>query len=173
MNPKLKLLFADLELQRQQLIDKVKQSPDSFNKKPTPDKWSVNEILAHLVAAENLSVQYILKKKQGIDGAGNTGLIEEIKMNLLTLSQRLPLKFTAPKPVVSATSAYSSLDELIQDWDSTRENLKRILEQIKDDQLKKKIYKHVILGKLNIIHALKFLGEHMNHHLPQINRLLK
>ena len=40
-------------------------------------------------------------------------------------------------------------------------------------QLKKKIYKHFFAGRLNIQHALIFLREHIIHHQPQINRLLK
>lgn len=165
--------FDKLEKQRHQLLDKVRQFPSSFNHKPDKDKWSVHEILAHLITAEKLSVQYIEKKRQGIDSAGNTGLYEEIKMGVLKITQRMPLKFTAPKPVVAATPSYASIEDLTKDWDTVRENLKQILELIQENQLRKKIYKHIIVGRLNIVHAVKFLQEHVNHHLPQVNRLLK
>jgi hypothetical protein len=172
MNKALEPLFNSLESQRYQLLDTVRKYPEAFDHKPNTDKWSVHEILAHLISAEKLSVQYIIKKRQGIDTAGNTGLIEELKMLILKISQRLPLKFTAPKPVVAATKTYSNLEELITDWDATRASFKQIIEQTDANQLKKKIYKHLIVGRLNIIHAIKFLREHVNHHLPQINRLL-
>ncbi len=172
MNKTLSLHFDMLEKQRQQVLDKVRQHPDAFDRKPNAGKWSVHEILAHLISAEKLSVRYILKKRQGIDGVGETGLTEEIKMLLFKVSQRLPLKFRAPATVVAATKKYTSYNDLVADWDAVRQSLKQILEQTDEKQLKKKIYKHIILGKLNIVHAVKFLREHVNHHLPQINRLL-
>lgn len=173
MDKTLAAQFDKLEKQRHQLLDKVRQFPDAFNRKPNVEKWSVHEILAHLITAEKLSVQYIEKKRQGIDAADNTGLLEELKMGVLKISQRLPLRFTAPKPVVAATQSYSSIEELTTDWNVVRENLKQILEQIQDNQLKKKIYKHIIVGRLNIVHAVKFLQEHVTHHWPQVIRLLK
>lgn len=89
------------------------------------------------------------------------------------MSQRLPIKFNAPKPVVASTSTYSNLDELVADWDLTRKELKEVLEQIKESQLKRKVFKHPAVGKLNIVQAVEFMGEHIAHHLPQVNRLLK
>lgn len=172
MNQKLNRLFERLEVQRHELLEKVKQVPDKFDAKPNDKKWSLHQLLAHLVAAEKLSNQYISKKIQGIDHAGDTGIMEDLKMGVLKVSQRLPLKFNAPKPVVATTNSYTNLAALIAEWDSTREDFKQLLNQVKDDQLKRKVYKHVIAGRLNIVHAVEFLHEHVAHHLPQVNRLL-
>jgi hypothetical protein len=53
-----------------------------------------------------------------------------------------------------------------------RNELKTMLEKFGDDQLKRKIYKHVIAGKLNILQTLLFFREHVIHHQQQIKRLL-
>ena len=155
------------------MLENVRQDSDKFDLNADKNKWSVHQILAHLITAEKLSVQYIAKKRQGIDKAGDTGLLEELKMLVLKISQRLPLKFKTPQTVVAASQSYSSLDELIADWDATRKSFRQLLEQIKEDELKRKIYKHVAVGKLNIMHAVLFLREHVTHHLPQVNLLLK
>lgn len=173
MNTQLQQLFNSLEAQRQQLLDRAKNTTDSFNRSPGNNKWSVHQILAHLVGAEKLSVQYLTKKIQGIDEAEDSGWVESLKMIVLKASQRLPLKFTAPKPVVASTASYESLEALTADWDNVRAELKKLLEQVKNDQVKRKIFKHVLVGKLNIQQALQFLSEHIAHHLPQVNRLLK
>lgn len=173
MNSKLQSLLNSLEAQREEIIERVKRAPDRFDHKPNAHSWSIHQILAHLITAEKLSVKYLEKKLQGIETAGDSGIVEEIKMIVLKASQRLPLKFKAPKKVVEHTPTYSTLSDLLDDWNRTREDLKRQLEKIKDDQIKRKIYRHVVAGKLNIIHAIIFLQEHVSHHLPQINRLLK
>jgi hypothetical protein len=129
-------------------------------------------VIAHLITAERLSIQYLHKKIQAINEVENTGLLEELKMVVLIISQRLPFKFKAPKVVVENTKPYASLQELEKEWTAVRNELKIVLEKFNDDQLKRKIYKHVVAGKLNIQQTLLFFREHIIHHQQQIKRLL-
>lgn len=171
MNTKLKLLFDSLESERVMLLTSLKNlSSDKLLQAPE-GKWSIQQILAHLIAAEKLSLMYLQKKMLGITEAENTGAWEEVKMILLRISQRLPFKFKAPRTVVENTPSYASFEELTVDWDKTRAELKTLLERFEDSQIKKQIYKHVRAGRLNIQHALMFFHEHIVHHTPQINRL--
>lgn len=173
MNSKLNSLFISLEEDRTKLLTSLKDlSPDKQRNAPD-GKWSIQQILAHLIAAEKLSIMYLHKKMLGIKEVEDTGLWEEIKMAVLQASQRLPIKFKAPRAVVENTPTYSSFDELILDWDKTRAELKTLLEKFDDTQIRKKIYKHIIAGRLNIQQTLLFFREHIIHHTPQINRLLK
>jgi uncharacterized damage-inducible protein DinB len=173
MNSKLNALFCSLEEDRKKMLIAIKNLSLENQKQAPPGKWSIQQILAHLIAAEKLSIIYLNKKILGIKDAPDTGVLEEIKMVLLQISQRLPLKFKAPRVVVENTPAYATFEELTADWDKTRTELKNLLEKFDDTQIKKKIYKHVRAGRLNIQHALIFFREHIIHHTPQINRLLK
>jgi uncharacterized damage-inducible protein DinB len=173
MNSKLNTLFNSLEEDRKNLLATVSNLSLEKQLNAPPGKWSIQQILAHLIAAEKLSVMYLHKKMLGIKEAENTGLWEEIKMMALQASQRLPLKFKAPRMVVENTPAYASFEELTADWDKTRAELKVLLEKFEDSQIRKKIYKHIRAGRLNIQHALLFFREHIIHHRPQINRLMK
>ena len=172
MNSTIQKRFDAIELQRIDLFQLLKNvSAEKLNFQPE-GKWSVNLIVAHLIAAERLSVMYLTKKIQAIDEVGDTGLIEELKMIGLIISQRLPFKFKAPKIVVENTAKDQNIAQLEQDWIAVRGELKIILEKLSDNQIKRSIYKHVRAGKLNIQHALIFFGEHVIHHRPQINKLL-
>ena len=73
MNSQLTKLFESIELQRLEILEQVRQSPEKFNVKPRENKWSIGQILAHIVTAEKLTLQYMTKKIQGIDQAGTTG----------------------------------------------------------------------------------------------------
>jgi uncharacterized damage-inducible protein DinB len=171
LNPRLQQLYESLEAQRHQLMDSLKNlSFEKLNHQPE-GKWSINQIIAHLITAEKMSVMYLTKKIQGVNEVENSGLFEELKMMGLIVSQRLPFKFKAPRVVVENTSASTSLKQLEQEWNSVRDETKTLLEKIKDDQVKRMIYKHVRAGKLNIQHALIFFREHVIHHKPQIKRL--
>ena len=173
MNSKLQHLFDVLEHDRIKLFATLKSiSPEKLQQSPE-GKWSVHQILSHLITAEKLSVMYLHKKILGINEAGDTGLWEEFKILLLQVSQRLPLKFKAPQNVVDNTPLHLNFNEITTDWEKTRAELKALLEKLDDTQIKRKIYKHFFAGRLNIQHALIFLREHIIHHQPQINRLLK
>jgi uncharacterized damage-inducible protein DinB len=172
VNTRLHQLYESLEAQRLHLMDSIKNlSSEKLNYQPE-GKWSINQIIAHLISAEKISVMYLNKKIQGIDEVENSGFFQESKMMGLIVSQRLPFKFKAPKVVVENTSASTNLKELEQEWNSVRNEMKTLLEKIKDNQVKRMIYKHVRAGKLNIQHALIFFREHIIHHHPQIKRLL-
>jgi uncharacterized damage-inducible protein DinB len=172
LNPKLRHLFDLLEADRHQVLEKVDRlSPEQFNK-ANPGKWSLNQILAHLMTAEEMSLVYMNKKIPGIRETGDTALWEEIKMILLKVSQRLPFRFKAPKAVVERTPTYSDVEQLKSHWEEVRAGLKIFLENFDDDQIRKKIYRHIRAGRLNVQHALIFFHEHYIHHRPQIKRLL-
>lgn len=173
MNLKLQHLFDALETDRKNLLSMIETLPADAQQYAPEGKWSIRQILAHIISAERLSVLYLNKKILGIKEVDNTGLWEEIKMVFLQVSQRLPLKFRAPRTLVEQTPVYTSFDELVVDWDKTRAELKVLLEKFDDTQIRKRIYKHIRAGRLNIQHALIFFREHIIHHTPQINRLIK
>lgn len=174
MNKNLQQIFDRLEEQRSVVLNQVRtMTPDQLNAHP-PGKWSAQQILAHLIAAERLSLSYMKKKILGIREVGNSGWWEEMKMVVLKISQRLPgIKFKAPRTVVENTPTYASFAELEKDWNHLRQELATFLEQIPDDHARRKIYRHVIAGRLGVQHALQFFREHIHHHHPQIKSLLK
>lgn len=172
MNHRLQALYDSIEDQRHSLISSLKDLPSEKLNHHIPDKWSVNQIVAHLISAEDLSVEYIKKKMLGIDQTKDTGVLEELKYFVLKISQRVPLRYKAPRKVVEHTSSETDIKKLIQQWDLVRGDLKSVLEKIEDDQIKRGIYRHVRVGIINIQQAVKFFGEHVIHHIPQIKRQL-
>lgn len=173
MSPSLQKLYIKIENQREQLLQSLRLLSDEKRNAHPPGKWSINQIIAHLITAENLSIQYLNKKIVGINEAKSSGLVEELKMLILIISQRLPLKFKAPKVVVEHTSKGTDINTLADEWNNTRSELKKLLDRIEDQHISKKIYRHVAVGMLNIQQTLIFLKEHVNHHTPQIKKLLK
>jgi uncharacterized damage-inducible protein DinB len=174
LNRSLLHLFDSLEAQRSKLLSLITNlSHEQIHAHPE-GKWSIAQVLSHLIASEHLSVKYLNKKMLGIHEAPNTGLIEELKMIVLIVSQRTPfIKFKAPKVLADNTHVYQTVEQLKEAWDKNRVELKEVIAYFQDDQLKKKIYKHPIAGMLNIKQALQFFGEHIHHHTPQVKKLLR
>ncbi len=174
MNAALQRLFDEIELQRTTLMKSVSHlTEEQLNARLIPGKWSVAEILSHVISAERLSLIYLEKKILAIDATKDSGMWEEVKINLLKISQRLPgLKFKVPKTLQEKMTQYHSIAALTSEWDSVRKDLAAFLEKIPDAKVERMIYRHVRAGYLNIRHALIFFREHIIHHTPQIKRLV-
>jgi hypothetical protein len=173
MDSKLASVYEHIEKKRTELLTMISRVPEETFYSAPAGKWSISQIIVHLILAEQLSLQYIKKKSLGIDHAGDTGPIEELKYLMLKISQRLPLKYKAPRILGEGAPESAPLSDSIAKWNALRGQLKSFLDTIDSQHLKRKIYKHAVAGRLNILHAIDFFNEHMQHHLPQILKLTK
>jgi uncharacterized damage-inducible protein DinB len=174
MNRKLEKIFNELEAEKHKLLNQLMKIDSArLNYSPSPGKWSVNQILIHIITAEALSLGYMKKKSLGIETFGDSGVLEFLKMKLLIVSQRFPFKFKAPRFILQHTPTSSSFSDIVTQWNKHRDELKKFLESINDKNVHKKTYKHPKVGMLNIIQAITFFREHHIHHLPQIRKLIR
>jgi uncharacterized damage-inducible protein DinB len=173
MNNQLQKLFEKLEDQRENItqdISKISDRQFHFSKN---GKWSIAQILAHVISAEKLSLDYMKKKSLGINALDNSGIIESLKSLVLQISQRIPMKYRAPRYVIENTPPPISFEDLKKRWASLRSEMANFLDTISEQNVRKKIYKHPVAGRLDARQALTFFREHIIHHLPQIKRLSK
>ncbi|MBX2961403.1 MAG: DinB family protein [Cyclobacteriaceae bacterium] len=173
MNASVKSVFQELEQQREALLSLVKNIPEErYSKSILPGKWSISQVLTHILTSEKLSLGYMKKKVNAIDELRDSGVMESLRLWLLIFSQRIPLKYKAPKVVVDNTPAAMPLNQLTNEWDEIRKELATFLEGIHDKHIKRVIYKHPLTGRLDVRQTMSFFREHIIHHLPQIKRQL-
>jgi hypothetical protein len=173
VNRQLQQSFQEFEAQRHEILSWIGSLSESQLHQHHPGKWSIAQIISHLIASERLSVNYLNKKIQAIDTLRNSTWLDALKMNVLILSQRLPLKYKAPRVIVENTQVYENAHTLISRWDQVRKELETVLEKFQDGQLRRKVFRHPVAGRLNIRQMMRFLREHIIHHTPQIKRRLK
>lgn len=174
MHPKLATLYNRIEANRRKLLREVVSiNENKFAQSGLEGKWSVSQILTHIMIAERLSLGYMKKKYLGIAQLDNSGIVEDLKLLLLKISQRMPFKFKAPPIVVQHTPAPLPLPQLMEQWDAVRSELLHFMEGFDNKNIRKKIYKHPVVGRLDIYQAVSFFNEHVNHHWPQVKRFLK
>jgi uncharacterized damage-inducible protein DinB len=172
MNPKLQQQFDLLEQSRKEILQQVSRVDTSAFKASLNNKWSLGEVLIHIITSEKLALQYMQKKSLGVDSLANAGFLEPLKLLLLRASQRLPLKYKVPKVIKEKTPEAPGKEELLKHWEENRNELKAFLSKIDDKHLDKKIFKHPIAGMFNAAQGVAFLREHLIHHKPQIQRLV-
>jgi hypothetical protein len=172
MHQALHTQFDKLELLRKKVVEDVSSLSTDRYFKQSKNKWSIAQILTHILISEQLALGYMKKKSLGIDRLQNSSWKESLKLTLLKVSQRLPIKYKAPKTILDKTPEPLSFEDLSKDWLRTRIDLRAFLETIQQENVRKKIFKHPIAGMFDAPRGISFLREHLLHHLPQIRRQL-
>ncbi len=168
---KLLAAFENLEKNKTELLSKIKNIEyEKLNKPPTKDKWSIAQICQHLIISEKLSVMYINKKLHYKTGIQNTNIASAFRLQLLQFAFNSPFAFKAPENVAKLP-VKSTITEIIDEWEKVRVDLKKIIEELPAEFLIGNIFKHPLVGKMNLYHTLKFFNFHISHHRRQIERL--
>ena len=169
----LNLELERIEAERNALFHQLQNHDDKeLNKKPSPDAWSVIEVLHHLITAEAGSVQYLRKKTQDLNGAQQSGIKEIFRSLLINTFLALPFKIKAPA-VASPNISYATLADTRAKWDQVRLDVRKIINDLPGDALDKNWFKHPLAGKISLHQMINFFGNHLERHQHQIWRTIK
>lgn len=173
MNPRLKSKWDTLELTKSIALEKLKSIPiDRHNVSQEQGKWTPAQVVYHLILGEELTTAYIKLKIQDPSALEKSGIKSGVKSAILNLALKSSMKFKAPE-FTAKVSEYISYDELENRWDKARKDLKQMVELLPENLWNKNIFKHPIIGRINIFQTLSFLENHIVHHLPQISETRK
>ena len=136
-------------------------------------KWSINQILYHLWLAEASSEQYIRTKTKYPDYLVSVSPLTYLKSKIVEFLLGLGIKFKAPQ-VVSQFPKKIDLQKLNEQWRKSRKSFDELILELKEKKLDNKaIFKHGLLGRINLKLTLDFFDFHFKHHQKAINLLKK
>ncbi len=173
MNAQLRKRFLQLEEERKNLFtDLRKYSDEVINKKPSPEKWSVAEVIAHVMTAEEYSLKYLQKKVLDTSQEKSETFKNKWRWLLVQTVFTFDIKFKAPE-IVEPKIGYTTLADLETNWANNRSETIKIITTLTDEEVNKTLWKHAVAGKMNLHHMVQFFGVHYNRHKKQIERTLE
>ncbi|WP_242918192.1 DinB family protein [Pontibacter liquoris] len=171
MNPALEARYLHLEQTRNRLLDELEGLEEGLlNSAPAEGKWSVNQIIAHLLLTEKQTVYAVQHKVSQPDDLISNSIAREMQSLLLKLALLSGKKFKAPASVATVP-ATCSLAYLRADWDEVRFSLEDVLTALPVNLMDKCLFRHPYVGPLTIRQTLSFLQDHFDHHLRQIHTI--
>lgn len=171
MDSRLEAKYLRLEKTRNRLLDELEGLDDDLlNTSLEEGKWSVNQVLAHLVMVEQVTAGFIERRIQKEEQLITSPLLNLIRASLLKVALLSGIKFKAPEEV-AYPPAKSQLSSLRHEWDKARFRLEDLLTDFPAPLLDTYIFRHRHAGPLTIYQSLSFLQDHFNHHLRQIKNL--
>ena len=134
------------------------------------DKWSILQVLYHVWLAEISSEKYIRTKIQYPETIIKTPVSSYIKAFLTKYFLLLGFTINAPK-VTAEFPDKISLKELQNNWKNSRSSFCKLINELEQKKLADKaIFRHALMGRINLSLTLYFFELHFNHHLKQINK---
>ena len=145
-------------------------TPEQLQFKPGPAKWSLLEIIEHLVLAEisvlncQPDLQRPIAAPKRLFNAFNYLLVVGV------------LKLGIPVPVVSSDMEPKgdlSLSALFRQWDANRKKLKRHMQAPSIELKRRLLFCHPVAGPLTLKRTLHVGQLHFHSHMSQIDRNIK
>lgn len=169
MLPALTSRFAAIETQRTRLLEELRGlASEDLARRPAEGAWSINEVVEHLVIAEELSLRLLEKEAPAERGNAlrSTFRIHLIRAVFRYLSVRIKAPSTRLLP-----SGTASLDELAARWGEARCRLAGYLGGLTADTARARPFRHPLAGWITPAQWVDFIGSHVLHHQGQIARV--
>ena len=161
-------IFESLTFKRNELLKNIGSlSNDQLYFKAGPDKWSVVEVVEHLVIVEDDLLKQISTPIPTFDSESRS---PEKYKRVLKVMER-DIKVDVPHESMEPRGRLT-LEELVSQWDGIREKLQEFLVGVNSENKDNLIYRHPFAGPLNISETLHFVDVHFDNHLRHIDRII-
>lgn len=141
-----------------------------LEKKPTPEAWSVAQVIVHIATAEEASLDY-LRKKLEVGGHGRASAVAVLRSALLELALWLPIRYKAPAGLAQVPEM--PMSRALQRWDAVRRAMRNTYTELSEEQVSHELFKHPLVGKMGLLQGLRSLRRHALHHHGQVGRTVR
>ena len=165
--------LESLEKERVFFFKELEGVPYEILNKKSNGNWSINEHLYHTWLAETSSEKYIRTKTKYPDFIKEMSPVVHLSSLCLRLLLNLGIKVKAP---LTTTTFPEKIDliKLNKNWKESRVSFKNLMGELKEKKLDQKaIFRHPLMGRINLKLTLYFFNFHFKHHQKAINNLKK
>jgi DinB family protein len=141
--------------------------PAKLVAKPLADKWSILEIIEHLVVAEREVLKRLPQPSQLAERERNLKNRFTYLMVMFVLRYGIPVKVPSPAMVPRGNR---SLDELRRLWDENQEWLRAYVARLDPKGFRRAVFEHPVAGPLTVEQAVHMDQVHLDTHVRLIRR---
>lgn len=167
----LRTRFDRLERQRLDLLAELgRRSDAALHYQPTPESWSILQVVEHLVIAEE-SILALAARREPKPVPFMERMKTAVRLRALYLALASNRRFEVPLPTLKPSGADIGLAELERRWSEARWQLARALEAVTPESARQRPVGHPITRWLTWQQGLDFLYRHVVRHAAQIRRI--
>jgi len=163
--------LSSIERKRARLLDEIAATPAAMvSSHPRPGKWSIQEIVEHLVLSE-------------VGVLGDLAALREVQPQRRALKHRIRywvvmfvLRFDIPVQVPSRVllpRGERSVADLAHQWEEQHRLLGAWLANPEPRQVGQPLFRHPIAGPMTVVESLRMLEVHLDRHTRQVRALMR
>jgi hypothetical protein len=154
---------------RRALLDEMGAlDPATLVARPLAGKWSMLEIIEHLVLAERAVLQGLPELSQLREQEGRLKHRFSYAIVMVVLRCSIPVRVPSPAMIPQGDR---SLGELRRLWDESQEWLRAYIDRLDRRGFRRAVFAHPVAGPLSVEQALHMGQVHLDTHVRQIRRL--
>jgi len=170
MRGRLQQRLRALDERRCALLDDVEAlSAERLTARPRPGKWSILEIVEHLVLAERDVLRNLPEPSQLVGRKRGLKARVSYPMVVFVLKHGIPVEVPSPRMVPTGSA---SLAGLRRAWDESQQWLRSYVDGLGPDGFGRAVFEHPVTGPLTVAQAVRLGQVHVETHARQISRLV-
>ena len=154
---------------RRALLDEMGAlDPATLVARPLAGKWSMLEIIEHLVLAERAVLQGLPELSRLREQERRLKHRFSYAIVMVVLRCSIPVRVPSPAMIPQGDR---SLGELRRLWDESQEWLRAYIDRLDRRGFRRAVFEHPVAGPLSVKQALHMGQVHLDTHVRQIRRL--
>jgi len=154
---------------RRRLLDEMEAlDPALLVAKPVAGKWSMIEIIEHLVLAERAVFKGLPDPSRLVENRRDLGHRGRYLLVMFILTSSIRVRVPSPAMVPQGDRGLAELRRL---WDESQRWLRSCIAHLGPGAGRKAVFEHPIAGPLTVSQAVRMGQVHVDGHVRQIRRL--
>lgn len=153
------------------LLELNQFNPDDVSLAPPSGGWSALQVLEHLLASETGTLGYMRKKTSS--GWESLEVAEEKHLAAAeALRSRLQSgdRYSAPA-ILAEPQGLEPIGVMLERWENLRAEMEQFVFSLDEEYYDRLIFRQPAAGLLRLFDTLDFLRYHLEHHIPQLQRI--
>jgi len=141
---------------------------DTLYFKAGPDKWSIVEVIEHLVMAEEDMLAQLTGAASAVSLDPQDRSAKNYHIVIKVMTRDIPVD--VPDESMEPHGQFS-LEELLERWDATRKKARAFIDAIDTGGAGDLVYRHPFAGPLDMAETLRFIDVHFDNHMRHIEKI--
>jgi len=162
-------VFKNLDKKYDELLKNLDSLSDEvLYFKASEDRWSIVEVIEHLVMAEEDMLKQITGSASAaaLDPQDRSAKNFHIVIKVMTEDIPVDVPDQSMEP-----HGQVALQALLKRWQDTRRKTRAHLDAIKSEDAKALVYRHPFAGPLDMAETLRFIDVHFDNHMRHIEKI--
>jgi len=150
------------------LQDLSSLTDEVLNFKAGADKWSIVEVIEHLVMAEENMLAQLTGAASATTLDPQDRSAKNFHIVIKVMTRDIPVD--VPDESMEPHGRFS-LEELLGRWDDTHQKTRAYIDGINPEGADNLVYRHPFAGPLDMAETLRFIDVHFDNHMRHIDKI--